>query len=165
MTIPVEGLYLSKALGLGRIAEHNPKTNIRSYAAEGDAIPFGKAVMDGTDPEKQCKLFASGTGKFRGIAGYSTEASDLDNSQYLAKDQVAVVDQGVVTVYAEEAVEIGNPVRIVHTGEGKGNFRASALPGNTGILTGAEWRESAPAGSAVKLYLDPPFTFIKDEVA
>ncbi len=162
MTIPVEGLYLSKALGLGRIAEHNPKTNIRTLAAEGDDIPFGHAVMDGTDPETQCKVLSSGTGKFRGVAGYSTEASDLDNSNYEEHDQVAIVDQGVVTVYVEEAVTIGSAVRIRHDASHYGMFRTTASGTDAGVLTGAEWRENAASGTAAKLYLDPPFTYTSD---
>jgi len=163
MTIPVEGFNVNKALGFGRIGTHNPITNIRSYAAEGDDLEFGHAAMDGTDPEKQLKLFASASGVFRGVIGYSTDASNIDNSLFNDKDSVPLIDQGVVTVYVEEAVNVGDAVRIRHDATGPGNFRTSADAGKTVEVTeGAEWREDGASGTAVKLLLNPPFTISAD---
>ena len=162
MAIPVEGLYLAKALGRGKIAEHNPMTNIRSYAASGVDIAFGLAVMEGVDLDKQVRLFTSGTGKFKGVAGYSISADDLDNGLFTTGDMVPVVDQGVVMVYVEEAVTPSSPVRIRHTGGTPGAFRTSSSGGASALITGAEFRGSGASGTAVPLFLSPPFTVTAD---
>jgi hypothetical protein len=162
MAIPLEGLNLAKVLGRGRIAEHNPMTHIRSYVAEGSGVAIGLGVMDGTDNEKQVKLFSSASGKFRGIAGYSNEASDLDNGLFEEYDMVPVVDQGVVTVLAEEAIAVGNPVRIRHTNGTPGAFCTTAVANKTVLLTGAEFRSDAASGTVANLFLSPPFTMTAD---
>ena len=168
MTIPKESLYLEKGLGYGRIAEHSPITNIRSFAAEGTDLKFGRAAMDGTDPEKQVKLYASQTGKFRGVIGYSTEAGDLDNELYEDEDVCAVIDQGVVTVFIEEAVTdiTTQSVRVRTDTSGitgtAGNFRVTSDAGNTVVVSGAEWRSEGASGTSVKLYLSPPFSITAD---
>jgi len=163
MPIPVEGMFQAKVLSRGKVAEHNPMTNIRSYAAEGVDIGFGYGVMDGTDAEKQVKVYSSASGKFRGVAVQSTEASDLDNSDYQEYDQVAVMDQGVVWVYCEEAVNVGDAVRVRHTNGVPGAFCTSAVANKTVLLTSAEWRsDAATSGTTAKLFLSPPFTITAD---
>jgi hypothetical protein len=165
MAIPKEDLYVGRVLLPGQIPEHNPISNIRSFAAEEDEIEFGRALMAGTAAESQVKIFASATGKFKGVAGYSTEASDLDNSQYDDHDPVAVVDQGLVMVYVEETIALGDTVRIRHTDSGTkvaGSFAKTAEAGYTAVLTGAEYRSAGASGTAVKLFLDPPFTITAD---
>lgn len=165
MTIPVEGYYLDNPLGLGRISEHSADTHIRSFAAEGTDVEIGHAVMDGTDPETQMKLFASQTGHFRGVAGYSEDAGDLDNMLFEDGDSLPVIDGGVVTVYTEEAItDISTQaVRVRTNGAGAGNFLRTADTGNTVAITqGAEWRSEGASGTAVKLYLNPPFTILAD---
>jgi hypothetical protein len=168
MTIPKESLYLERSIGLGRIAEHSPQTHIRSYAAEGSGLAFGRAAMDGTDPEKQIKLYASQTGKFRGIVGYSTEAGDLDNELYQDEDVCAIIDQGIVTVMTEEDVTdiTTQSVRIRTDTTGitasAGVFRVTADSGKTVVLSGAEWRSEGTSGTGVKLYLAPPFSITAD---
>jgi len=165
MAIPKESLYLSKVLGVGRIAEHSENTHIRSYAAEGADVEFGHAVMDGTNPEKQIKLYADAAGKFRGIAGYSTEASELDTSLFAAGDPVPVIDSGVVTVYTEETISdiSSDAVRIRHDSAGPGNFCKTAVAGETVLIsTGVEWRSEGASGTGVKLFLNPPFAITAD---
>lgn len=162
MPIPVEGMFQEKVLSRGKVAEHNPMTNIRSFAAEGDDIGFGYGVMDGTDAEKQVEVYSSASGKFRGVALQSTEASDLDNSNYEEYDQVAVMDQGVVWVYCEEAVNVGDAVRVRHTDGTPGAFCTTAVANKTVLLTGAEWRSDATSGTTAKLFLSPPFTITAD---
>lgn len=165
MAIPKEDLYVSRVMGFGQIPEHNPIENIRSFAAEEDDIKFGRAVMGGTAAESQVKIFGSASGKFKGVALYSTDADDLDNSQYKDHDAVAVLDQGIVNVYVEETIALGNTVRIRHTASGSkvaGSFATTAEAGCTAVLTGAEYRTAGASGTAVKLYLDPPFTITAD---
>jgi hypothetical protein len=165
MAIPKEDLYVSRVLGFGEIPEHNPIENIRSFAAEESGIYFGRAVMSGTLAETQVKIFSGASGKFKGVALKSTEASNLDDSHYDDHDSVAVIDQGIVNVYSEETIALGDSVRIRHTTSGakvKGSFCKTAVAGETAVLSGAEWRAAGASGTAVKLYLDPPFTITAD---
>jgi len=164
MTIPKEPLYTSKVIGPGEVYEHNPINHLRSYAAEEDGLKFGRAVMLGTDPEKQVKIFASATGTFVGVNGYSTQAGDLDNSQYEQYDPVSVFDQGVIMVYVEEDIEVGDTVRIRHTTNGSlvaGSFATTSAAGETAVLTGAEYRGDSVSG-VVPLFLNPPFSISAD---
>ena len=162
MAIPLEGLNQAKVLSKGKVAENNGMTNIRSYVAEGNDIGFGLGVMDGSDPEKQVKIFSSASGKFRGVALYATDASDLDNSNFEEYDAVPVFDQGVVWVYCEEAVNVGDSVRVRHTNGVPGAFCTTAITNETILLTGAEFRSDAASGTTAKLFLSPPFTITAD---
>lgn len=162
-TIPTETLYTSKPLGFGRIAEHNPLTNIRSKAAENNLVKFGRAVREGTDAETQVDIYNSATGTFKGVAGYSTSAKNIDNSLFNDGDSVPLVDQGIVTVEQDEAIVIGDPVRIRFDGANAGVFHKTSIGGSTVRITaGAEWRESKASGVATKLFLSPPFTISAD---
>lgn len=165
MAIPIQDFYSNAVLGPGQITEHNPKTMIGSRAAEEDDIIFGRAGMAGTDTVKEVKTFSGAGGKFIGVIGYSTYASDLDNSKYEQYDDVSVVESGVVGVYVEEAVTPASPVRIRHTTSGakiKGSFCTSAVAGETCLLTNAEFRASGASGTVVPMYLDPVFTTTAD---
>jgi len=165
MAIPKEPLYTSKSLGAGRIPEHNPMNLIESYAAEEDGIKFGRAVMEGTDNETEVKIYASASGVFVGVAAYSTEASDLDNSAYNQYDPAGIMTQGTILVYVEEAVSKGDTVRIRHTASGNlvaGSFATTADAGKTVALTGAEYRSDAASGTVAKLYIAPPFSISAD---
>jgi len=165
MAIPLEGLYTSKVLGAGRIPEHNPFNHIASFAAEEDGIIFGRAVMEGTDNEKEVKIYASASGVFAGVAAYSTEASDLDNSKYEQYDPVGVMNQGEIYVYVEEAVSKGDTVRIRHTASGDkvaGSFATTADTGKTVVLSGAEYRSDAASGTVARLYMAPPLSISAD---
>lgn len=164
MAIPKEPLYTNKVLGPGEVSEHNPITHLRSYAAEEDGLKFGRAAMLGTDPEKQVKIFASATGTFVGVNAFSTQADDLDNSQYKQYDPVSILDQGVIMVFVEETVEVGDTVRVRHTANGSkvaGSFCKTAAAGETVVLTGAEYRGDSVSG-VVPLFLNPPFSISAD---
>ena len=163
MAIPKKDLYSNRFGVPGEIYEHNPITMIRSMAAEDDAIKFGRAVMLGSTSD-QAKIYASATGVFKGVAGFSTQAGNYDSSEYDTNDPVAVVDQGVVLVFVEEAVQVGDTVRIRHTADGTlvaGSFATTADSGKTVVLTGAEFREDSASG-VVPLFLNPPFSISAD---
>jgi len=164
MAIPKQSFYNTTKLVAGVIAEHNPKTHIRSFAAEEAGIKFGRAIMQGTE-ENEAKIFAATGAVFRGVAGYSPWASDLDNSQFSQYDEVPCIESGVVMVHVEEAVTPSSTVRIRHTADGSkvaGSFCTTSDAGKTTVLTGAEYRSSGASGTAVKLYLDPVFTTTND---
>ncbi len=165
MPIPLEGLYTDNLLGAGKVAEHNPINQISSFAAEEDDIKFGRATMEGTDNEKQVKIFAGASGVFAGVATYSTQASDLDNSQYKQYDSIGIMKQGEIMVYVEEAITKGDTVRIRHTASGSlvaGSFGTTADAGKTVVLTGAEYRSDAASGTVARLFLSPPFSTSAD---
>jgi len=165
MAIPLEGLNVAKVLGPGEIPEHNPFNHIASYAAEEDNIKFGRATMAGTDNEKEVKIYASASGVFAGVACYSTDASDLDNSQYKQYDVAGIMNQGEVYVYVEEAVSKGDTVRIRHTASGDkvaGSFATTADSGKTVVLSGAEYRSDAASGTVARLFMSPPLSISAD---
>ncbi len=117
MSIPEGKLYGDVDIAAGKIAEHHPSTYITTRVAEG-ALIFGQALAKGAS-EDQVKTPAAGSDAFCGVAGWSTEATDFDDGAYAAADPVAQVEIGVVMVYVEEAVDVGDPVRIRHTASGE----------------------------------------------
>lgn len=126
-------------------------------AAEG-AIPFGRAVVPGTDPEKQVMLpDPSGLEKFRGVAK-STWAQEQDltgEGQYKDKAAVNVVKQGVIWVEVNGDVVVDGAAYFVFTpGADLGKFRgddtaASIVP--TGVF-----RSSASSGELAILEINLP---------
>lgn len=163
MSIPKVDLYSDRYDVPGKIYEHNPITMIRSAAAEEDNIPFGRALQLGTASDK-VKLFQSATGTFVGVAGWSSQASDIDNSQFDTYDSVPVVDQGVILVYVEESVSKGDTVRIRHKDHSallNGSFATTADSGYTAVLSGASFMADSASG-VVPLFLNPPFSISAD---
>jgi hypothetical protein len=74
---------------------------IESYAAEGGSIPFGRAVVPGTDVRKQVKLPTAGSQGFRGIAVLEqAHAQDPTTgiAQYLVTETVNVLRKGAIWV-------------------------------------------------------------------
>jgi hypothetical protein len=163
MSISAGTLYADGVLKSGVIAEHHPSEYIITKVAE-EAIPFGRAVVKGTG-DNGVKLPSSGTDIMLGVAGFSTEASDFNNGSYAQYDQIAVVDTGVVVVYVEEAVNIGDPVRIRHTastGKYPGSFAKTADPGKTAVVSNAQWRSRTSSAGYAILYVHGPFTLVAD---
>jgi hypothetical protein len=135
-------IFNDSPLSLGRIAVHG-EDDIVSRAAE-EEIKFGRAVMHGTEAGLDVKHFAGAAGVLDGVAAWSTDASELENEKYLPGDPVAVVQKGKVNVYVEEAVSVGDPVRVRHTDEDDSSGYqtvsfASAKEGSdsTGLTDGA----------------------------
>ncbi len=163
MSIDQGRLYGEETLEVGRIAEHHPAEYRMTRVAEGDIL-FGRAVVKGTE-DLAVKAPSASTDLMIGVAGFSTEASDLDNNKYNTDDPVAVVETGVVVVYVEEAVSIGDAVRIRHTASGElvpGSFCKTADAGKTVVVANAVWKsETASAGFAV-LYIKGPFPLTAD---
>jgi hypothetical protein len=80
---------------------------VESYAAEAGSIPFGRAVVPGTDPRKQVKLPTAGGQGFRGIALLEqAHAQDLTTgvAQYLVTETVNVLRKGAVWVQTTGSV-------------------------------------------------------------
>lgn len=163
MSIEAGTIYAGE-LGAGKIAEHHPSEYIVTKAAE-EAIPFGKAVVKGTG-DTGVKLPTSASDMMLGVAAYSVDATNLNDGAYAAGDVVAVVDTGIVVVYVEEAVNIGDAVRIRHTANDTklpGNFAKTADAGKTAVVSNAYWKSETTDAGYAKLYVHGPFTLTADQ--
>jgi hypothetical protein len=133
---------------------------VESKAAEG-AIPFGRAVVAGTDAEKQVAVASADTETFRGVALFThsipqdmdqsaTMGEELtDGAEYRDKDTVSVLRKGQVwvEVTADVTADEDAYVDVLTDGEeGKftnvdtdnlsanGVFRTSADEGELAVL-------------------------------
>lgn len=157
MTIPAATLYSDPNLLVGSIAEHHPAEYIRTKIAES-SLPFGRAVVQGTIFQ-QGKIISSAGDIFLGVSKRSTDASDLDNDSYADGDPLAIAETAVIMVYAEEAINEGDPVRVRHTagtGTVAGSFCTTAEAGHTAVLDNAEFVGSCEGPGPVALYLKGP---------
>lgn len=158
-------------LDLGKIVQAKYYERI-SGAAEG-TVGFGKAVMRGTDPEKQFEEY-DGTedAKIPGFAGFGL-SGDIENEEYLDEQPMVVVDRGVmvVPVYsdADTAPEAGDQVAIAPDGT---VFTATEADDDSGSggdfavkLSNAQFVEGAAAGDNVEIEIDFPMSmeFVEQE--
>lgn len=82
---------------------------VESFACEGDRIPFGHAVLAGTDKQKQVILAAEGsTALFRGIAVHTHAHGVQPDGEdgYADTQTVNVLRRGMIWVPVSEAVAI-----------------------------------------------------------
>ena len=152
--IPKGSLYNDKTRNGGEVAGHHGGMVITTGTAEG-AIPFGRGIVKGTS-ENRVKLPASADDTFRGIAGFSFDAGNLDEETYTDADPVAVCKVGVFSVYFEEEIAEGAPVRlrIANSGSKKaGDFCTSAEAGKTVKLTNVEvtYGTSGPGFGVIRI--------------
>ena len=76
------------------------------YKYSEEAIPFGDAVMRGTNKENQCKKYTAG-GAFLGIAAFRNVNME-DKREYPAQATVEVITKGYVWVKVGETVTAGD---------------------------------------------------------
>jgi hypothetical protein len=158
--IDKDEIFTDEPRGLGQVPGHKPDQYAVSRAAE-DEIEFGMALMEGTD-DLDVKKYAGTSGVFVGVAAFSTEGSKENATTelidgYEAGNPVGAVQQGLINVYATEAVSPSDPVRIVHTRAGDptevGKFAKTAVSAETTLLTGAKWAGTITAEGIVALDL------------
>lgn len=165
-TIPVATYPMGTNIGYGRFAQHHPNEYTETRVAEGDVL-FGRAVEVGT-ATNQGKTVGGATGEFVGVAAYSPSASKLSEGKYLDKDVLAVHKSGFVTVYVEEAVNAGDPVRIRHTNHASltakvaGNFAKTAEADKTMLLEGARFENTVAAAGEAIVFLSGSFKTTAD---
>ena len=157
--IPEGSLYTENSRTAGEIAEHYPDEYIDSHVAEGP-VPFGSAVVAGSESGK-AKLPESGDDSIIGVAGWSSQAGDLDNDAYVDGDPLAAVRRGIVMAQVEEAVTPDDVVRVRHSqetgtkgyqawgfeaekaaGDATGladDAEAAAVTGNVDLSSGHDW--------------------------
>jgi len=114
----------------GLLAQPFDAQKIRSCAAEGGDIPFGRAVVQGT-AWNQCKLPTANTQKCIGIAAFSHAAeSPVDSSNsvgYRQKSPVNVLNFGEVWMpYDSTAPTIGAALYVVASGANAGKATATS---------------------------------------
>ena len=158
-------------LDLGKITQAKYYERI-SGAAEG-TIGFGKAVMRGTDPEKQFIEFDGSTGaKIAGFAGFGL-SGDIDGEQYVDEQPMVVVTEGVMvtSVYAsaDTAPTAGDNVAVVPDGTVMTATEADDGAGSGGTyaikLKNAQFVEGAAAGDNVEIEIDFPMETAEVELA
>lgn len=143
----------------GQIANIGPRSIIHRAAEE--EIPFGRAVIPGTNPDKQCLLPSAAADL---ILGVSTHTHAREITEPTKNDMINIMRQGSVYVRPEDAVEPGDPVfvRFAANGEGKtpGQFRTDddkVDDAATAVqLASARWGSSAEAGQLALLEINLP---------
>lgn len=161
--IPVGVLYSDGIRSLGEISNHYPATFTTSRIAEGDVL-FGRAVIR-VSSVNAAKVIDDPTGMFLGVAARSYDASNFDNDSYSDKDPLGVLENGIVNVYAEKAIDPTLPVRVRHTDQGAllaGSFTDTAEQGATAIIEGARWEQSRSESGACAVLINGPCRLIAD---
>lgn len=126
-----------------------------SPAAEG-VIPFGSAVIPGTDAEKQVKIPTATLQVFRGVAlsTWAQEQNASGDGEYKNTSAVNLLKQGIVWVFVNGNVLVDAPAFFVYTGADVGKFRADAT-GADAVPTGV-FRSSANSGELALLEINLP---------
>jgi hypothetical protein len=164
--MPTGSLYNGEVPDLGQRGEIKASEHITGKRAAEGVVPFGRGVVQGT-AANQAKVISSAADKFLGIAAHHPGAEGLDSEQYEDKNQMDIVENGVYSVWVEEAVDPNSEVRIRHTegvapGNLPGQFRTSAAPGKSALLTGAKFKSSTTGAGRALLDLSGVFTLTAD---
>lgn len=134
--------------------------NSRSYFAEGGNILPGRAVVYGTDGEKQVTLPAidSADADITGVTQY--ELNRVHTDAGIPENEgrpLSIVNQGPLWVRAINGAAVGDPVHVVINvagGEELGGFRSAAETTNTVLMAGAKFISTAAAGELAKIALN-----------
>lgn len=127
---------------------------IVSACAE-DAIPFGRAVIPGTDAEKQVKLPSGDVAQvFRGIAAATWAQEQVSGvGQYSDTDAVNIMKQGVIWVEVNQNVLVDEAAFFNITG---GTFRKDVNGGLAEAVPTGVFRSSANSGELALLEINLP---------
>lgn len=142
---------LDQAMAFAGLKAHSTTPQeVLSYIAEG-AIPIGRAVALGTDPERQV-LSPAADGTFLGVAlhDHARESQrDANPASYVDQATVSVMTKGAVWVEVSDTVVAGNAA---HYNVTDGRF---TQPGGTTPSTNAvgTWQTGASADGLAILIL------------
>ena len=129
---------------------HSAKT-IQSKLAEG-VINFGRAVVLGTDPERQVKATTSAADTFVGaiVHDHARESQPgSDPAEIGDEGSAAVITLGPIWVETFETVVPGNPVS-VEVAAGSANMKFGTDPTGNIVVANAKWIKGVTgAGLAV----------------
>ena len=153
MTQLAYNLYMDAA-HVGLLYDIEPH-RIASDCADG-IIPFGSAVIPGSDPEKQVKVPTATSQQFRGVAlaTWAQEQNASGDGEYKDTSAVNVLKQGVVWGEGNGDVLVDEPAYFVYTGADVGKFRADATDADA-VPTGV-FRSSATSGNLAQLEINLP---------
>ena len=165
MTMPIGSLYNGEVPDLGKKGQTKSSEHIRGDRAAEGVVKFGRGVVQGT-AANQAKVIGAAADKFIGIAAYHAGANGLNTEEYSDKDQMDIVENGVYSVYVEEAVDQNSIVRIRHTvsgaGTAPGQFCKTAEVGKTAVLSGAKFKSSTTGAGRALLDLSGVFSLAAD---
>lgn len=129
-------------------AKYDIRPDVVSSRAAEAAIPFGRAVTYGTNPEKECALVDNAADKFLGVAlkQQTIDVASGATPGYAQFDTVSVLEEGAVFVEVTSDVAAGEAA-YVDVSNGKftdvstdnlavpgGTFETSAVSGGLAVL-------------------------------
>lgn len=148
----------------GQLIYAEPAYIFTGYNEQGGIIPFGRAVVKGTNDE-DLRLPAAAADVFQGIAflsdtfekrdGYSVDADE--NFGYPDQYTVSRVKRGTVAVRIDGPVTKGQPAYWRHTAAGAqraGTFSATAA--DSTLIPNSSFDASGVAGDIVPLSINLP---------
>ena len=139
--------------------------HVESFAAEG-AVPFGRGVVHGTNPEKQVAVPADDTGIFAGISVFTHSREQTLNqdatmgeqfsggAQYRDKDTVSTLRKGRIYVLVTAAVEAGEDAYVDVLTEGEEGKFTNVDTDN--LATGGVFRSAADEGELAIVEVNLP---------
>jgi len=125
----------------GMLADSGQDMFHLSRAAEGAAVPFGLAVVAGTNKETQVKIPTATEGFFMGVSLHEHTLDAPETGVIAIKETLSVCRKGRIWVKTNEVVAAGEAVFFVNSGADAGKFRND----NTSA-------DAAPAGVAFAGY-------------
>lgn len=137
--------------------DNNSLLELDSKSAEAE-IGFGRAVVRGTNADRQVKIPAGATPAFFGVAQRiigleNPNDGTFERTSYLDKETVSVVRSGYIWVYSEQAVNAGDPVYYRHTagagGTVLGRFRKDDDTSTANLIDGASFETTITAEGLV----------------
>ena len=150
---------LKPTIALEGHADSDDIISLTSRSGEGE-IGFGRAVVRGTDLDKQVVIPSAATPAFFGVAKRITglenpNTGTLERTSYLDKETVSVIRVGTVHVYSEQAVNAGDPVYYRHTagagGTVLGRFRKDDDTATATQIPGAVFDASLAGAGSTRL--------------
>lgn len=159
-----EDLFTDEPRIEGETSEHRPNDFASSKAAEG-SMRFGRALMKGTG-DNQVKVMAGVSAEFVGISNFSKDASLEDPDEpdnplvigYVDGESVGNREHGVINVRVNEAISIGDPVRVVTDDNGvakdEGAFTTTAVAGKTATVSGLRFASETTGEGVVQLEIE-----------
>ena len=139
--------------------------HVESFAAEG-AVPFGRGVIHGTNPEKQVAVPADALGTFAGVSVFTHSREQTLNqdasmgeqfsggAQYRDKDTVSTLRKGRIYVLVTAAVEAGEDAYVDVLTEGEEGKFTNVDVDN--LATGGVFRSAADEGELAIVEVNLP---------
>lgn len=94
----------------GHISRVGYTHNEFAYSYTEEVVPFGAALMRGTNKETQCKLFNAG-GKFLGVV-LAKQLNSADKQEFKEKSSIEILTRGYVFVQVATPVVAGDKAAV-----------------------------------------------------